>query len=111
VLSPLTSVARLAGLDLTLLLLLGGCAGQGHKSGEAAYDPLLGDQSPRPASAAADAEGAAAAQARGDAALAQGDRDLALVEYLRALRAGGEKAEVLNRIGAPNLLLVFIYWT
>lgn len=84
-----------------LLSLLAGCAQlPGKASVNDDYAALLGGRSDLPYATEFPVGSAAEATAKGDAALAGGDIDRALFEYIRALRKEGSNAEVLYKIGS-----------
>ena len=92
----------LASRMLLLLATLGaGCAQQPTRtSAETDYAALFGAGSGVAYATEAPVGSAAEAMPKGDLALAKGDSDRALYEYIRALSQGGDHAEALYKIGA-----------
>jgi Flp pilus assembly protein TadD len=93
-LAPVLLVAVVLGLST-------GCAQSPRKSdGDTeSYSNLRGGQSDLAYVTEFPVGSAAEANAKGDAALAAGDIDRALFEYIRALQKEGDNAEVLYKIG------------
>ncbi len=88
-------------LAVVLLALLGGCAQHPTKvTGGEDYAALLGAQSDVAYATEFPVGSAAEALAKGNAALAGGDGDRALFEFIRALRKEGDNAEAFYKIGA-----------
>jgi Flp pilus assembly protein TadD len=81
-------------------LLLGGCAAQQTRSeGPSAYDALYSGKSGVAYATQMPVGSAGEAALLGDQALEGGDLDRALFEYIRALKKGGDNADLLYKIG------------
>ena len=95
----LIPAARL--LVVGALCLAQGCVGTAIKEQNegSGYAALFGGKSELPYATEFPVGSAAEALVKGDAALAAGDSDRALFEYIRALRKDGDNAEAFYKIG------------
>jgi Flp pilus assembly protein TadD len=85
---------------VTSILLLAGCAGSPTKSdGVSAYDALYSGKSDLAYATQMPVASASEAARLGDEAFSEGDLDRALFEYIRALKKGGDNADLLYKIG------------